>query len=139
MTRLVENVDVFAIRDSIRDWVALLANHEYELAAQFLTAVPGLNVEYDGETIREAVGRYSRAYRDAADEDRDNWVPVVSPPDIIGVRGENMVVYYTGGDGSLVVEYDLPLNGEWSDLTAKFSLFPVDAGFAIGLLDIRVL
>jgi hypothetical protein len=37
------------------------------------------------------------------------------------------------------VDVDLPLNGEWSDLTAQFEFEPVDRGIALSLYDLRVL
>jgi hypothetical protein len=37
------------------------------------------------------------------------------------------------------VELDLPLNGEWSDLTALFEFGPVDGGIALSLYDLHVL
>jgi hypothetical protein len=37
------------------------------------------------------------------------------------------------------VEYDLPLNGEWSDLTAIFHLMRVESGWAYSLWDLHVL
>jgi hypothetical protein len=42
--------------------------------------------------------------------------------------------------GIAFVEYDVPIDGKWSDLTASFFILPVDGGgFGLALVDIRVL
>lgn len=37
------------------------------------------------------------------------------------------------------VDLDVPLDGEWSDLTAQFEFAPVDGGIGISLYDLHVL
>ena len=53
-------------------------------------------------------------------------------------RGENLVLYPK--EDSTVVEYDLPIENDWSDLTAKFQLVRRSADhFELSLIDLRVL
>ncbi len=67
------------------------------------------------------------------------YLPRISPPDTAPLAGENMVVYMKGGS-NIVVEYDLPIEDEWSDLTAKFELKSNGDGlFKMSMIDLRVL
>lgn len=140
MALTVPNADLYVLRDIVRKWVSLLAENDYDNAALLLASVPGIGVVYDAATIRSAVGRYSPDYRNALDVERDKFVPVVTAITNIADRtGENMIIYCPGGTELPTIDYDLPLNGEWSDLTAKFRVIRVDDGYCLGLQDIRVL
>lgn len=49
--------------------------------------------------------------------------------------------YHTGpdSDGVIHFEYDIPLNGEWSDLTALFEFHKSDGGYKVVLRGLHVL
>jgi hypothetical protein len=52
--------------------------------------------------------------------------------------GGDLVRYFDGGPSG-TVELDLPLNGEWSDLTAHLEFQPVETGIGLSLYDLHVL
>ncbi len=56
-------------------------------------------------------------------------------PSVSIYRGENMKVY---GPAIAVAFYNLPLNGQWSDLTATFRFDPHDKGSVAVLQEIHV-
>lgn len=126
------------VRKVVRGWVRLLAEGRYEDAARVL--VPVGRVIYSAESLMDAVGRYSRAYREArSDEERKRLLPRVSDPDQMEETSENLELYPPATDGSAMAEYDIPLNGRWSDLTASFCLVPTGDGYVLGLYDLHVL
>jgi hypothetical protein len=49
------------------------------------------------------------------------------------------VVRYRDDPRGGTVDLDLPLDGEWSDLTAQFEFAPVPGGTAVSLYDLHVL
>lgn len=63
----------------------------------------------------------------------------VHDPYGMDLAGERIDFYFYKDNSGLTVDYDLPLNGEWSDLTAIFSFKSKDGGFAFYLDDIHVL
>lgn len=58
-------------------------------------------------------------------------------PDELGDGGHPEI--YLRDDGSYSFEHDVPLNGEWSDLTAQFEFQRRPQGFAVVLHDLHVL
>jgi hypothetical protein len=140
MAITIPRADLYALREIIQKWVSHLAENDYDGAASLLARVPGIGVDYDGSTIRYAIGRYNPDYRDASESDRDSFVPAVTSIDrMVDSTGENMTIYCPGGADLPTIDYDLPLEGIWSDLTAKFRILKVDGGYSLGLQDIRVL
>lgn len=136
---ILPNSDVYVVRAAIREWVSNLARNDYNAAASLLTALPGLGVNYDAMTIRSAIGRYSPDYREVADDEKEQFMPSVTDlADMTDRSGENMVIYCVGDSESPIIDYDLPLDGKWSDLTAQFRIINLEGGFGLGLQDIRV-
>ncbi|MEI8021738.1 MAG: hypothetical protein WCH39_26245, partial [Schlesneria sp.] len=121
--------------DAIRRWVGLLSIGSFEKAALEITTQGS---PCSSGLLVEAIGRYSRKYRDAPANERARLVPKITSPNEMIPQGENMVMYVK--DGSTVIEYDLPVENSWSDLTAKFRLNERNEGGAeLSLVDIRVL
>jgi hypothetical protein len=138
MAYVIERPDIDLILAMIRQWVDLLANKDFENAANYLVPIPRLKRQYDPTTLEEALGRYSRRYREAPDYEKRTYLPIVSPLREMRLEEENMTIYKTGTD-PLVIEYDMPIERKWSDLTAKFQLVQLREGFGLGLIDLHVL
>lgn len=64
--------------------------------------------------------------------------PVVTNPFQLIEQRDLEVQELENGSGYLF-DYDLPLNGEWSDLTAQFEFHKRSGGYAVVLHDLHVL
>ena len=64
--------------------------------------------------------------------------PVIIDPFEIDEHSEAEVIELEGGRG-YAFDYALPLNGEWSDLTAQFEFYKWSDGSAVVLNDLHVL
>ncbi|MCM2333539.1 MAG: hypothetical protein NDI82_06290 [Anaeromyxobacteraceae bacterium] len=97
-------------------------------------------VNYSPAKLRDVIGVYSRRYREAKDDaQRDGLIPSVTDPESLDPGGERLRIYPPDSTGAFEVEYDMPLDGEWSDLTAQFTFRPHSEGYLGGLYDIHVL
>jgi hypothetical protein len=137
----VQIADIESILSMVRQWVCLVSRQDFVSASDYLTPVPGAETVYSPNLIREAVGRYSWEYRQADPSIRDQFLPRVSDPMLIDRSGENLVIYCgpKASRGIAFLEYDLPIDEKWSDLTAAFFLLGVAGGFGLGLHDLHVL
>ena len=126
------------VRRLIHQWVRVLATGDYDTAAAMVGPVG--SVRYSGPELRACIGAYSRKYREAASiEAKAALVPAVSEPSALDQSGERLTIYPVVPDGTCLVEYDVPLDGTWSDLTAVFRLTPSARGLELGLYDLRVM
>ena len=131
------------ILDVCREWVELVA------AGRFADAIDLLRVPstYDTsqrwttESLQTYIGNYGSWEPPAAGRVvritplRTARIPVDRP----NVRPHADVVRLTSNRATGSVELDVPLDGEWSDLTAQFEFAPVDGGIGISLYDLHVL
>jgi hypothetical protein len=134
---LIESLDDIDIRKGIRGWLKLLAKKQFSEAADYLTPLP--ESAYSGELIRDHIGQYSPEYREASALERERHIPEVTDPDLIDLEKERLDIYPVADGTYVAVEYDLPLDGVWSDLTAIFELYPVPGGWSLGLYDLHVM
>lgn len=137
MSAVIEQPDLDLILEMIRGWTRLLAEKDFDKAVEYLLPHPEVKRQHTGESLRDALARYSLAHRDAAPDDKLKYVPAITEPDEMDAMGEKMVVYKNGDQ--VAIEYELPIAREWSDLTAKFSLLRVPGGYGLALDDLRVL
>jgi hypothetical protein len=138
MARSIERPDIALILAMIREWVDLLANRDFDRASEYLSHTHPGNEQYTGRKIEESLGLYSRQYREAPEAERRRYVPRVTRVEDMESAGENMTVY-KAGEQPAVIEYDMPISGKWSDLTAKFRLIQHTHGYALELIDLHVL
>jgi len=132
---LLHSDSLTEMRNAVRDWVEMLAHSRFDDAAN---AVASSESQCSASILREAIGRYSRRFREASADDKWQFFPVITSPTEIDTQGENMVVYVKRNMAT--IEYDLPIAGQWSDLTAKFCVEKTEpSGFELSLTDIRVL
>lgn len=139
MPHRLTTIGIDAILQSIRSWLKLLAKQDFEQAADFLYPIPGARPPFSAEMIRDAVGRYNRSYREATIDNRAQFLPNVTDPDLMDLSHENMVIYTRTDVGIAIVEYELPIERVWSDLTAKFIILQLADSYGLGLQDLRVL
>ena len=120
--KLVEEMTMF-----IRDWVNLLAQDNFELACQVLDS-NNIYV-WNTESIKEVFLQYWRGE-----------MPVINNPYTMDLTKER-VDFYEYDDGSgYAADYDIPMENDWGDLTAKFSFVEITQGFYhTYLTDIRML
>jgi len=127
------------ILDFVRHWTQLLAQERFADATNILQALPDGAARYSIEKLKTAIGMYDKNFRRASPEEREQFRRIVSDPATMDVEGERFDVYKRATGDEVIVEYRLPLDGEWSDLTAIFEAFPIENGYQIGLHDLRVL
>ena len=55
------------------------------------------------------------------------------------LTNEKIYFYEFNDKAGWAIEYDIPINGEWSDLTAQFEFYKKENGYSFLLHDIHVL
>jgi hypothetical protein len=126
-----------------REWIELVAAGRLQEALELLWVPPSYDPSqrWTADSLRRYVENYgsweptsdgstwriSSIAAAKAPAGRDRFVP----------RAD--VVRFSSNPQAGSVELDLPLNGEWSDLTAQFEFAPVGAGVAVSLYDLHVL
>lgn len=134
MLILRKNADAEQIRQAITDWIGLLAADRYDEAFSMLYRLR--NDPWTAEKIRNAIANYGLGQ---AQPDGQTF-KVTSSSDAIqkGVRTRYQdVEWFEDGEG--VAHFDLPLNGEWSEVTAVFDILPMEEGVVLRLNGIEVL
>ena len=115
------------------EWVLLASRGDFEDAQQLLIVPP--EPYWTPEFIQKVVNGYG-------DPERSLGYKITSPdmatdPDCTMRRECEMYSNEELGEVGEIV-YSLPLNGQWSDLTASFSVIGVPGGMALALDDIHV-
>jgi len=100
--------DLHAIRDMVRAWIRLVSRRDFVAAASYLTPVPDAKVVRSPDAIRDAFGRYDKAYREADPAARDAFFPKVSDPTLMATSGESLVIYLKTRVGVAFLEYACP-------------------------------
>jgi hypothetical protein len=110
-----------------RDWFRLLARGEFAGAVSRLDEPNGYGERWSAEKIQGVLRDYARS----------ESVRVADPDTIAGDGSPSLVEFADGRGYSFV--HDVPLAGEWSDLTAQFEFLRRPSGYAVVLHDIHVL
>lgn len=123
------------ILDGVREWVALLAAGDFASASSFLHLDDdAFSMPWTPERLEDWIANYG--FDEPLDGGRRMRVtPIETAVGDLPPRFEVL----RDRDEPPEVEFDLPLNGEWSDLTAIFKLAEVDGGWALTLYDLHVL
>jgi hypothetical protein len=141
MIRLSLQATNAEILDTVRDWVELLAQERYNEAFQMLYHPE--NDYWTAELIRTVVANYGSieplkggsTYRVTSLTDR-SLTQHPNPYQNVWRYGDNAQRDKNHiGD----VHFGLPLNGEWSDLTAIFNIVRLNDTLTLQLDDIHVL
>lgn len=120
----------------VREWFRLLAVEGWNEATGMLDEPNGYGIRWTPAEIRRALDlAYQPGCRSRIAHPEG---PRFSDPDsAVGVPEADA---WALDDGSgYRVDYDVPLNGSWSDLTAQFEFLRRPGGLAIVLHDLHVL
>ena len=125
----------------VREWAAALANSDYEAAFALTDQDP--YHQWTPELIKAVIQGYG-----LPEPRRDGQVFRVTPMDSAkgGAQPRHAVEYFDvprfieGTDQMVIGEvwFDLPVNGEWSDLTANFEVRRDKTGILLVLNEIHV-
>ena len=125
-----------------RLWVELVAAERFGEAIDLLWVPP----EYDqsqhwtAESLRTYIENYGSWDPPA---DGRKWrltsIQTARVPDGVRSPGRADVIRHRDDPRRGSVDLDVPLDGEWSDLTAQFEFGPVPSGTAVSLYDLHVL
>lgn len=129
MTHSFSPVSEKAILQSIYDWLRFLEIGDYEGA---LTMIPSNNINWNPEMLESLINNYGSIeprlgkptcrvtpYEHASDEERFEIIEF--------------------DNGTILAHYDIPLDGEFSDLTGQFQIINLDGEFTLRLHDIHVM
>jgi len=111
----------------VRDWFRLLAQGAFVDAASRLDEPNSYGELWNAVKIQIVLRDYARS----------ETVELTDPDKIAG-DGRPSLIEFADGDG-YSFEHDVPLGGEWSDLTAQFEFLRRPNGYAVVLHDIHVL
>lgn len=139
MVRLSKDATDEQILDVLRDWIELLAQDKYNEAFEMFRY--GENSGWTPEHIRTWINNCTA------------WEPwdtgevfkVTSLKEPISGKSYNCDVNWWDSpppnckECKGVVYFDLPLNGEWSDITAMFDIIELDDCLILELDDIHIL
>jgi hypothetical protein len=119
---------------TVRRWIGLLADDDFEAAMDLLH--PGGDsgfVPFPASELRERIAQYEPGPPLRQGPSR------VTPAETAGGPFEATQEVYRLDDGTLSsVDFSVPVNGEWSELTAFFDVLPVPGGLALTLRDMYV-
>lgn len=130
------------ILDAVRAFVELLAEEKYSDAyEQFL---PASDRELTPEVIKALIEGYGYAEPVEDNDEPPLRVTSLSQMKESEPKDRQQIEWFgfhTARDPRILgaAYYDLPINGEWSDLTAIFDIIKVEGGIALSLDDIHVL
>ncbi len=110
-----------------RDWFALLAKGAFSEAVSCLDEPNSYGQKWSADRIKAVIEEYT-----------GSTSATISDPETL--LGDGRPTFYTFDDGrGYSLDHDMPLNGEWSDLTAQFEFLRRPEGYAVVLQDVHVL
>jgi hypothetical protein len=120
----------------VRQWLKLLAAGRYHEACGMIDEPNCYGITWTPERIHQVVeetfgpgSRFGSRHPEGI-----RW----SDPDQLGEGGRPQIYPYDDGSG-YAFDHAVPLNGEWSDLTAQFEFHRRPQGYAVVLHDLHVL
>jgi hypothetical protein len=123
----------------IREWVERLAADDYQGALDMLYTA---RIDCTVAIIRRAIAEYSIEFFDASEEERAELLRQGRAPRISSRTqlppGESYE-FYELKSGIIHIDYTLPVDGEWSDLSAQFEFFFHGGELVMELRGIRVM
>lgn len=126
LTLLVPTVET-ALRTHIETWLRLLSVGDWQAAVSMLDEPNSYGIQWGEAEIRNSIDEYAGG---------ESWC--ITPPEALHTSGRISLGEFNDGSGCYF-DYDIPLNGEWSDLTAQFEFRKRENGYAFVLHDIHVL
>ena len=124
------------IRDFAKVWMKLLSDDRLDEACALLDEPNSYGVSWTPDLIKQTVNETfspdSRFYVYHSEG------PVFTDPHELKEQRDIEVIEFDDGSG-YAFDYYVPLNGEWSDLTAQFEFLKRPNGYAVVLHDLHVL
>jgi len=116
-------------KEFIRNWIRLLSMGMFEEALKLIDDPNNYGIKWSAESIKKVLADYV-----------GNGVTFsITDPDKIEGDGRPNLIMFNGLQG-FAFDLDLPINGEWSDLTVQFEFIKKTKGYyAVILQDIHVL
>lgn len=119
----------------VRKFVNLLAEEKYVEA--FEMTYNNLEREMSPDLIKALIEGYG--FAEPVENNTEPPLRVTHLSKMNVPEPKHQIDWYKSEREIGAVHYDLPLNGEWSDLTAIFDIYNVENGIALSLYDIHVL
>jgi hypothetical protein len=116
-------------RKFVRNWIRLLSMGKFEEAIKQIDAPNSYGVDWSTESIQRVLQDY--VGEDAA-------FSVTDPNEMEGDGRPNLIMF--DGLQGFAFDYNLPIDGNWSDLTVQFEFIKKSKGYySVILHDIHVL
>ena len=116
-------------REFVRGWIRLLSIGKLEEAIKQIDAPNSYGVEWSAESIQKVLEDY-------VGEGVDFFI--TDPNEVEGDGRPNLIMF--NGLQGFAFDLNLPINGEWSDLTVQFEFIKKGKGYYFVILnDILVL
>jgi len=120
----------------VKQWMQLLADTHLQQACALLDMPNDDDMMWTPELLRHVIvttfDPQSRFY------DIHPEGPIVTDPEQLPEQCSHALVALVNSEG-YQFDYDLPLNGAWSDLTAPFIFYKHGQGYVVVLHDLHVL
>jgi hypothetical protein len=115
----------------IRNWIELLSDDEFEKACSLLDAPESGSddIAWNAAILKEAFLNYGSVGR----------MPIINSPYQMDLDTEKIDFYEYDDSSGYAVDYDIPLDGAWGDLTAQFSFKIIGDAYTVTLEDVHVL
>jgi len=112
----------------VRNWIKLLSENRFEDACKFLGNSTDSEEPWNEDKLRRIIQDYGESEQ-----------LQIENPYQMDLAEERIEFYEFEDKSGWIIEYDLPINREWSDLTAQFRFNKSDNGYDFQLVDIHVL
>ena len=121
----------------VRLWLRSLAQSDWTGACAMLDEANTHGLRWTPSALQDLIaGTFGPGTRFAAQH--PEGPRVCSPEDVATPHPPLELIAYNDGSG-YTLDHDFPLNGTWSDLTARFEFLRKPDGFAVVLHDLHVL
>ena len=111
----------------VRNWIKLLSQGRFDEAFAQIDEPNQYGIKWTAGKFLKVISDYSRGKKYKIDN-----------PDLINGDGRPSLVAFKNASG-YSFDYDLPLNGNWSDLTLQFEFQKRSEDFAVILHDVHTL
>jgi hypothetical protein len=116
-------------RNFVRNWIRLLSIGKFEEAIKQIDAPNSYGFKWSAESIQKVLQDYI---------DKGATFSITNPNEMEGDGKQNLIMF--NGLQGFAFDYNLPIDGKWSDLTVQFEFIKKSKGYyAVILNDIHVL
>ena len=120
----------------VKEWMKLLADGRLEEACAVLDEPNCWGINWTPSLIRETIS--TTFSPDTAFYEPHPEGPIFTDPFQLEEQKDIEAIEFEDGSG-YAFDYSVPLNGEWSDLTAQFEFLERPNGYAVVLHDLHML